>query len=608
MDRGGEMASDVPNVPRRIPITTWASERDVNLLSLDRVRFESVPLIDGRDGARRRMSPQLAWEARRKHAPCAIPISPSWRMDCRYVRIEGEEQYVKRLWELTAANPRATSGDVSAAVICQDRPLLPLRWPPSGRKTENPEREFSQRGCYLLPGEQYARDSKYALYLSSLLAGQGDPGRFFEEIRKEQANRRHGLLVSWLHVEYYRVPPGMRSSLYPRVPQDWDEWEAPRGMNVPLPPVLVYRGSALLQGDPLHWCVFRTEWVIALFSRFVADAHHRGLLWRLPAKIISSVQTLTVETLLEGSPYRPEAVHKILKLQAEYDWEILTRAGYTSMQAIPLDRVGEEFKIYELPMTGVPERATGSEEGSDVEEILASGQVGTPAVPVTPPFPGLDQPRGTVRKDLTAGRERTSMGMASSWEVAGQEQPQYEAWTERAGPAGSSLTHMEPPPGGTERGQYRQPMYPSLNGEAYVTLDPYGGVRQVPVSDYIVVREVEEYLRYHHRWEDMREFTRDAPLTSETVGRALCALLESRHFHRHRGADLTRRIQALEEQQRTRVLLDQATAQTLRLLNTELNGLTERFHQQTVREADEIGGDVEEPGESESRKRARTGR
>jgi hypothetical protein len=84
---------------------------------------------------------------------------------------------------------------------------LPLRWPPSGRKTENPAREFSQRGCYQLPGEQHARDSKYALYLSSLLAGQGDPGRFFEEIRKQQANRLHGILVSWLHVEYYRVPP-----------------------------------------------------------------------------------------------------------------------------------------------------------------------------------------------------------------------------------------------------------------------------------------------------------------------------------------------------------------------------------------------------------------
>jgi hypothetical protein len=138
------MLAEIPSVPRRIPITTWASERDVNLLSLDHVRFESVPLIDGRDGTRRReMSPQLAWEARRQHAPCTIPISPAWRRDCRYVRIESEEGYVRRLWELTAPNPRATSGDVSATVICQDRPLLPLRWPPSGRKTENPEREFS---------------------------------------------------------------------------------------------------------------------------------------------------------------------------------------------------------------------------------------------------------------------------------------------------------------------------------------------------------------------------------------------------------------------------------------------------------------------------------
>jgi hypothetical protein len=55
-------------------------------------------------------------------------------------------------------------------------PLLPLRWPPSGRKAENQEREFSQRGGYQLFGEQYARDKKYSLYLSSLLAGQGDPG------------------------------------------------------------------------------------------------------------------------------------------------------------------------------------------------------------------------------------------------------------------------------------------------------------------------------------------------------------------------------------------------------------------------------------------------
>jgi hypothetical protein len=80
-----------------------------------------------------------------------------------------------------------------------------------------------------------------------------------------------------------------------------------------------------------------------------------------------------------------------------------------------------------------------------------------------------------------------------------------------------------------------------------VTLDPYGGVRKVPESEYIVVREVEEYLRYNNRWQEMHEYTRDAPLTSETVGRALCALPESRKYHRNHGADLTRRIQGLEE-------------------------------------------------------------
>jgi hypothetical protein len=101
--------------------------------------------------------------------------------------------------------------------------------------------------------------------------------------------------------------------------------------------------------------------VIAVFSSFVAEAHHRGLLWRIPVKVNTSVETLSVETLLEGSPYSPEAVHQLLKLQAEDDWERLTRAGYTSMQAVPLDRIGEEFKIYELQLSGVPERATGSD-------------------------------------------------------------------------------------------------------------------------------------------------------------------------------------------------------------------------------------------------------
>jgi hypothetical protein len=148
---------------------------------------------------------------------------------------------------------------------------------------------------------------------------------------------------------------------------------------------------------------------------------------------------------------------------------------------------------------------------------------------------------------------------------------------------------------------------PSESGQAYVTLDPYGGVRKVPESEYIVVREVEDYLRYSKRWEDMREYTRDAPLTSETVGPELCALLESRQYHRHHGAELTRRIQGLEEQQRSKALLNQATAQTLRPLNTELNGLNQRFHHQAASGVEEMEGEVEETGGSGSRERTRTG-
>jgi hypothetical protein len=106
-------------------------------------------------------------------------------------------------------------------------------------------------------------------------------------------------------------------------------------------------------------------------------------------------------------------MHQFLKLQAEFNWERLTRAGYNFMQAVPLDRVGEEFKIYELSLSGVPGRATCSDEGSNVEEILASGQVVHPLVPGTPPSPGMEQSLGRLSRDLAGGREGASVGMTS---------------------------------------------------------------------------------------------------------------------------------------------------------------------------------------------------
>jgi hypothetical protein len=530
-------------------------------------------------------------------------------MDCRYVRIEEEEAYVRRLWELTAPNPPAPRMEVSAAVICQDRPLLPLRWPPSGRKTENPEREFSPKGSFNLPGENYARDSKYALYLSSLLAGHGDPGRFFEEIRKEQANRRNGLLVSWLHVEYYRVPAGMRSSLYPRVPQDWDEWEAPRGMNVPLPAVLSYRGSGLIRGDPFHWCIFRTEWVIAIFARFIADAHHRGLLWRVPVKVTKGIESLGLETLVEGSPYLPEAAQNLLKLQAEFSWEGWIRTGYTALQAVPIQRVGDEFQICELPPSGVTENMAVSEDGSDHEELLASGEVRWASAPETPKSPELTYPTERGSGESAARRERTFAP------VAGRREEQLRArlpsgnWEGRPGFSGSFRTQERPDHMAGDWGGSRRIFLPPTREDPHTAFEYSRGFHGTPGTEYIAVQEVEEYLRYHNRWEEMCEYTHGSPLTAAVVGRALCALLESRQYHRHRGADLTQQIQGLDEERRTRSLLDQATDQTLRLISTELTGLTERFHQQVVRsgvgrEGDEIEEDTEGMG---MRKRARTG-
>jgi hypothetical protein len=101
------------------------------------------------------------------------------------------------------------------------RPFLPMQWSPSGRKTNKPDGEFSQKGQLVVPPERHPRDSGYALYLSSLMSGHGDPGRFIEEYRKEHKNRPQGVLLSWAQVDYYQVPQGIKRALYPLTPEDW---------------------------------------------------------------------------------------------------------------------------------------------------------------------------------------------------------------------------------------------------------------------------------------------------------------------------------------------------------------------------------------------------
>jgi hypothetical protein len=142
-------------------------------------------------------------------------------MDCTYLRTPAELDYVQALWAYTAQNPAIGEEAVGREYLIARKPFLPLQWTVSRRKTNHPEGEFSQQGQLLVPPERHPPDTGYALYLASLMAGQGDPGNFIEEYRKEQKNRRQGVLLSWAQIEYYQVSQGIKRALFPHTPEDW---------------------------------------------------------------------------------------------------------------------------------------------------------------------------------------------------------------------------------------------------------------------------------------------------------------------------------------------------------------------------------------------------
>jgi hypothetical protein len=102
-------------------------------------------------------------------------------------------------------------------------------------------------------------------------------------------------------------------------------------MAVPLPAVVTYRGSRLIRGDPLKWRIFYAEWVVNATVRFITDAHHRGLFWRLPRKILQSIPILGLPYLLEGTRYDVTGVTQLLGLVDSVNWE-----GYEKVGAIPI--------------------------------------------------------------------------------------------------------------------------------------------------------------------------------------------------------------------------------------------------------------------------------
>jgi hypothetical protein len=145
---------------RREPFRSWAAER-AEATCFETSRFDAIPRST--PGGNRYRGREAAWDARRRNSPCLQRILLSWGMDCIYLRTPAESDYVQALWAYTAQNPAMGEEAVGRDYLMVRRPFLPLQWPLSGRKTNNPDGEFSQKGQLVAPPERHPRDSGYAL-------------------------------------------------------------------------------------------------------------------------------------------------------------------------------------------------------------------------------------------------------------------------------------------------------------------------------------------------------------------------------------------------------------------------------------------------------------
>jgi hypothetical protein len=86
--------------PARAPFRTWVEDRQLNTNGFDNQSLDAIPDRTSGMGSHRGgmglqhgvSSPQLSWEARRRHTPCSIRIEPSWDMDTLYLRGVEEER------------------------------------------------------------------------------------------------------------------------------------------------------------------------------------------------------------------------------------------------------------------------------------------------------------------------------------------------------------------------------------------------------------------------------------------------------------------------------------------------------------------------------------
>jgi hypothetical protein len=129
----------------------------------------------------------------------------------------------------------------------------------------------------------------------------------------------------------------------------------------------------LIKGASLHWRIFYDEWVLNATVRFITDAYHCGLLWRLPCRFIEKISVLGLPYLLKGTRYDVARVTQLLGLVWSQDW-----TGYEQVGALPVQLVGTEFTrmAMKVPSPVLEQVAVGevtATEENEVDEIVASG-------------------------------------------------------------------------------------------------------------------------------------------------------------------------------------------------------------------------------------------
>ena len=150
--------------------------------------------------------------------------------------------------------------------------------------------------------------------------------------RWERTGRnRYGVFVAVQHREVMGMMPWAVRMKYPQLPNGWERYEVPYGMNPQAPPLITYYGLdlawnplAMHSDGSLFWKVLCTEhaWLVAV--ELLHEAR-RGVLWYLPPDLINGIQELGLKAICGEHPSQIEDLKALLYEITVIRWDKVPR-------------------------------------------------------------------------------------------------------------------------------------------------------------------------------------------------------------------------------------------------------------------------------------------